>query len=520
MCTYLDQVGSTYYFRRVVPLELRPFIRTSTGAPRAEWKRSLKTKDRDEAKRLIPRHTLDTQAEIDAAEQARRVAANSPDDDARRRVAERLEEQAKVWTAALVERSEADAQTASEDIARREAEYERRAPIRERFERAFRKSTLERSDEESAVLDIIRDLRLDFTIERERETMRALTRAEARRGIASPPVETASLKPASPATGVPLLASFDSYAAEQGMKPGTRYEWRRSLAALVDFLGHDDAARITVDDLDRWVAALLAETTKRGQPRSPRTVRNNYVSPLRASLNWLIEKRKLTENVAAQITIRVPRKAMLRERDFTPAEAKAILSATLKRPARSVAAKTLLARRWIPWLCAYTGARVNEISQLRGQDVTQIDGIWTIRITPEAGTVKANAARIVPLHPHLIEQGFPAVAQAAGDAPIFYDPSRTRRPGIGNRHFKKVGERLRDWVRDEIGITDSGLQPNHAWRHTFKTMTRAADIPERVADAIQGHAPRSVGQSYGSVPLQTLADAIGKIPRFELEDRD
>ncbi|MEC5293197.1 hypothetical protein, partial [Aurantimonas sp. C2-3-R2] len=32
-------------------------------------------------------------------------------------------------------------------------------------------------------------------------------------------------------------------------------------------------------------------------------------------------------------------------------------------------------RRWVPWICAYTGARVNEITQLRRQDIKQIDGI-------------------------------------------------------------------------------------------------------------------------------------------------
>src|SRR5690348_9767205 len=54
MCTYLDQVGSTYYFRRAVPAELRPYLLTATGKPRAEFKLSLRTKDREAAKRLLP----------------------------------------------------------------------------------------------------------------------------------------------------------------------------------------------------------------------------------------------------------------------------------------------------------------------------------------------------------------------------------------------------------------------------------------------------------------------------------
>ena len=34
------------------------------------------------------------------------------------------------------------------------------------------------------------------------------------------------------------------------------------------------------------------------------------------------------------------------------------------------------------------------------------DGIHAVRITPEAGTVKGGKARVVPLHEHLIAQGF------------------------------------------------------------------------------------------------------------------
>ncbi|WP_162987174.1 DUF6538 domain-containing protein [Sphingomonas paeninsulae] len=60
MCTYLDQVGATYYFRRSVPDDIRGKLLTANGNPRSEFKISLKTKDRETAKRLIPAHTIET----------------------------------------------------------------------------------------------------------------------------------------------------------------------------------------------------------------------------------------------------------------------------------------------------------------------------------------------------------------------------------------------------------------------------------------------------------------------------
>jgi len=94
---------------------------------------------------------------------------------------------------------------------------------------------------------------------------------------------------------------------------------------LVDFFEHDDATRITVDDLDRWREKLLGEISKRGTLRSPTTVKDKYFAALRATLNWAVETRKLTENAAKSIVIRVPKKVKLRERDFTALEAKSIL---------------------------------------------------------------------------------------------------------------------------------------------------------------------------------------------------
>jgi hypothetical protein len=49
-----------------------------------------------------------------------------------------------------------------------------------------------------------------------------------------------------------------------------------------------------------------------------------------------------------------------------------------------MAKENVAARRWVPWLCAYTGARVNEITQMRSRDVMIVDGLDCVRITPEA----------------------------------------------------------------------------------------------------------------------------------------
>ncbi|MEG8016614.1 recombinase XerD [Sphingomonas sp. LR55] len=313
---------------------------------------------------------------------------------------------------------------------------------------------------------------------------------------------------------VPMLETFDDYAEESQISPTTAKDWRPCVAHLVSFLGHDDAAKLTRQDLLDWRNALLKETTKRGALRHPKTVRGKYIGSVKAMLSWAVDNNKLKDNVAAGLPVSVPATEQLRERSFTSEEALAILEASLIPPANKLTKGHALARRWIPWLCAYSGARVNELSQLRAEDVRKVDGYWMMNITPEAGKVKTRKARLVPIHSHLIDQGFLAIVEAQGAGPIFYDPSRQRVEGPANRHVAKVGERLAAWVRKDVGIDDDGIAPNHAWRHLFKSVTYSAGIEERMADAIQGHAATTEGRKYGAPTAAARAEAIEKIPRY------
>lgn len=320
-----------------------------------------------------------------------------------------------------------------------------------------------------------------------------------------------------PKAPVRLLALYDAYAAaNEGMTPGVRNEWRKYVTRLITFLGHDDAAKLTADDLRAWRDSLLAERTPRGTLRSPVTVRNKYITPVRAALSFAVDEGLLPENVAGGVKVKQPKKVKLRDRSFTTTEAHAILAAALQPPPPRMSTGHANARRWVPWLCAYTGARVGEIAQLRAEDVQELEGVWCIRITPEAGKVKTKEARTVPLHPHLISQGFLRFVERGGDGPIFYDPSRQRVDGDSNRHVKKVGERLAQWVREEVGIADPSLQPNHGWRHLFKARSYAAGVEERMADALQGHAPTTTGRTYGAPSIAAKAQAISKFPEFDV----
>jgi integrase len=228
---------------------------------------------------------------------------------------------------------------------------------------------------------------------------------------------------------------------------------------------------------------------------------------LKSLFGWAVSNRKLTSNPVTSITIKLGKQARLRGKGFTDDEVKAILSAALRLTQGGETAGTFAAKRWVPWLAAYTDARVGELAQLRKQDVAREGNHWTIRLTPEAGTIKTNEARTVVLHPHLVELGFPAFVEAA--------PAGHLKDGDMLGPLQGLKYRLGEFSRSLVG--DPNVAPTHGWRHRFKTVGMEPGIPTRVLDAIQGHAPRTAAEGYGEVTTKTMAAAIERLPRVGSE---
>jgi integrase len=151
-------------------------------------------------------------------------------------------------------------------------------------------------------------------------------------------------------------------------------------------------------------------------------------------------------------------------------------------------------------------------------DVIERDGVHALRLTPDAGTIKTGATRTIPIHEHLIAQGFLDFVATRGEGPLFYNPERAGEAGADPTNPRrpravKTRERLARWVR-RAGVTDIDVRPNHGWRHTFKQVARRHDISDAVSDEITGHAPLTVGRGYGRPTLADMAAELRKFPRY------
>ena len=297
---------------------------------------------------------------------------------------------------------------------------------------------------------------------------------------------------------VSFASLVEGWVAEKRPAEKTKYEWTRVMCQLRAFVGHDDAAKLTTDDLLRWKTSMVEAGLR------PKTIRDAKLAAVRAIIQCAVQNRRLGSNPAEGIVMEVKRRSSEDKRSFNDDEAKAVLRAALQQR------EPLL--RWAPWLCAYTGARISELAQLRAEDILEIEGVWCMRIDPAAGPLKTRSSeRVIPLHPALVESGFLSFVQASEAGPLFAHVPPNRFGSRGGNATKVLGR----WVRS-LGLTDPRLSPNHSWRHRLKTLARRHGLSLDIINAITGHGHKTVADAYGEFEVSSLYRELSKIPALKL----
>lgn len=102
--------------------------------------------------------------------------------------------------------------------------------------------------------------------------------------------------------------------------------------------------------------------------------------------------------------------------------------------------------------------------------------------------------------------------EVSGPGPLFYDPKRHGKTS-STPPAEMRGHKVAKWVR-EVAKLDPEVDPNHGWRHTWKTRALGAGIEERLRDAVTGHRVASVGRRYEAPSLEMLTKAMRALPRY------
>jgi integrase len=177
----------------------------------------------------------------------------------------------------------------------------------------------------------------------------------------------------------------------------------------------------------------------------------------------------------------------------------------------------------LPWVAAialYTGARGEEIVQLRREDLRQENGIWIFDITPEAsarGELKNESSpRKTPVHSALIELGLLDYHKALPkNAERLFPNLPMNKYG---RYWTAVGKAFACWrKRKDVGVHRAGEKLDfHSFRHTFTQKCEAIGVAENDADKLTGHGHERISYGLYSGPeVERLKDVIERV-KFEV----
>lgn len=274
----------------------------------------------------------------------------------------------------------------------------------------------------------------------------------------------------------------------------------------------------------RQVLEKAPASTKR---LAAKTVRSR-LSILGSFGRWLSENIDGVDSANFRTTAPAAMKPETPVREFSDADVRAIFHSTPfagcaseRNQLSSGAYKIRDYRYWLPLLAAFTGCRLNELTQLRVEDVSEVAGIAVLRIT-DAGNGQSlktkSSERMVPIHSTLLAAGFLQLverARASNQEALFAEipVGRTgRRSEAAGKWFRKFLARL--------GLKDSGERGGmHRFRHGVVQKLRDQGHSDAEIALIVGHetriAPMTAGYGSSRVGLLAQQRAILESLKYE-----
>lgn len=491
MPTYLFRRGPAYYFRRVIPKALRPQFEG-----KKELIFSLKTKDRSTAARLCRLEAVRTDRLFEEME-LHSVGIGLPVTDSMS-VLERAARLADGW------RKEREIYAARGEL----------PAFNDRVRQAL-------ADHEAVLRGDFPDFPAGSMNASEAMVIaaRAVLTGE---GVVSLPV----LPPKAQATrpnpqALTLTQLADKWAAEVKPTAKSVQMWQRTIRDFDKSTGNLRIEQITKRHILAFKDSMLAAGS------SPATA-NNRLNQLRALFRYAVGNDLLTADPSVGVKAPVTQRAKESRKPFDTASLRSLFAGPVHSAGERPSNGGGEASYWLPLMALFTGARLNELGQLRVIDVLQEgylrDGVkelaWVIRITSdeEDGLRLKNQSsdRRVPVHDALLKLGFLQYVESTrvSGQPKLFPLLKPDRYGSVTAYWGKwFGSYLR-----RQGVTDRKIV-FHSFRHTFKHYARDSGIPKSVNDAITGHASGDVADDYGSLdyPIKPLVEGIESysVPEFD-----
>jgi integrase len=184
------------------------------------------------------------------------------------------------------------------------------------------------------------------------------------------------------------------------------------------------------------------------------------------------------------------------------------------------------AKFFVPLLGLYGGLRLEEACQLLRTDIKCNDGIWYVDVRAEKAPRRSdrrngrkqlknkNSARLVPIHPILLDLGFIEHVQSGSALVVFPELSRANK-------YQRAGAGFTQWFgryRRDVGCRER-FKDFHSLRHTFISAAMDEGVDRFIVEALDGHSPTGETRKryHKGYPLRVLYEAVCNVG-FGIED--
>lgn len=336
-----------------------------------------------------------------------------------------------------------------------------------------------------------------------------------------------------------LIRRFESEPNRGDVKPKTRDEFQLVYRMLREAVGEETPiaaiSREKIKELQDFYRQLPARFTSLypdkkmqeivklakadNRPPMERATFNKRMTLLSSLFRYAVREQLLKSSPADGLTIKEKRKTE-GEKSFSVDQLQAIFGGPLYQEfARNHQAQFTPNHKlnphefWAPLVALFQGFRMEEILQLRDDDVGKQDGVPSIWIREGEGqSVKTDATRrVVPIHPELERLGFLRYVDAVRKAKLKdLFPDATRGKTYGNRSHN-YSKRFNRYLA-QIGVKEGRNQVFHSFRHTFADGLRVAGVPQDALRRLGGWTDATSSETlYGGRLLGHLRDQLAKL---------
>jgi integrase len=253
-------------------------------------------------------------------------------------------------------------------------------------------------------------------------------------------------------------------------------EWRNAIKLFVKYVSDKEVTRITIEDAKSYNKAL-ADAGKK-----PAT-RNKLLTALRTICKACLSRKLISINPFTGVG---PDRATIRASTDSYARydqrEREILFEHLEKDENPTYV-------WLPRLLIFTGARLEEMAQIKRAWIKEVDGVPVIDLHKARVKSKAFNPRYVPIHKKLIELGFLEFAKNGPGDQVFNLKYRPTQGMWGPDASRDLNRRI-DKIFDERS------KVVHSFRKTFEHECYAQDMRKETINAITGHKPSDVSEEY------------------------